>query len=122
MLFEYLKAITNTKNGSKLILDEYVPFLITRWLSFGVPETASALNETVNSLGNMPKENHFKLLLTLFPKYTRFVKFNYIKRKRVTDNEESKKNTATIAKNLELSTREIEMYQKTVEFLDNSSK
>ena len=123
MLFEYLKAITNTKKSNNITLDEYIPFLITRWLSFGVPRAAIALNETVNSLGNISKDMHFKLLIALFPKFNRYIKFNYIKRKSVLKNdEESKKRTTLIAQNLELSTREIENYYKMVDYLKNISK
>jgi hypothetical protein len=123
MLFDYLKAITSTKTTPTPPLEEYIPFLITRWLSFGVPAATPALNETVNSLGNMSKETHFKLLKVLFPKFNRYIKFNYIKRGKTTDGDsDEKKNTLTIAKNLELSTREINLYQKTVEFLNSTSK
>lgn len=121
MLFEYLRSITVTKEES-LPLDEYIPYLITRWLTFGVAECSVALNETVNSLGNLDKERHYKLLLALYPKCKKQPRFNYIKKKKQkTDSEEEKQNTL-IAQALEISTREVMLNKSLVEFFNNNSK
>jgi len=121
VLFVYLKSIVCTKVSNQP-LDEYVPFLITRWLSFGLPESTTALNETVNSLGNIPKNIHYKLLISLFPKLPHFIKFNYIKRKQTNTEKEDEQRIKLIANNLELSTREIKQLQKNVEFFNTMSK
>ncbi len=114
MLFDYLKAITCTKKED-VPLDDYVPYLITRWLSFGVTESVTALNNTVNSLGNMDKATHFKLLIKLFPKLPFQPKFTYIKKpkKKAEDNER----VAMLAKNFEISQREIQLYLNQVDTL-----
>jgi len=113
MLFEYLKSITVTKND-KLSLEEYIPFLISRWLSFGVATSTQAINETVNSLGNIEKEYHFKLLLSLFPKFKYQPKFNYIKKVKQSATQENEKNKL-LAQSMELSVREINELLKQVE-------
>lgn len=113
MLFEYLKSITVTKND-KLSLEEYIPFLISRWLSFGVATSSQAINETVNSLGNLEKNYHFKLLLTLFPKHKYQPKFNYIKKVKTNTTPDGEKNKL-LAHSMELSVREVNELLKQVE-------
>ena len=118
MLFEYLKAITCTKKDN-LPLEEYVPYLINRWLTFGITGSTTALNETVNCLGNLDKSLHFKLLLSLFPKHNRFPKFQYnkqIKKENITDDTDIK----LLSQSLELSTKEINELIKTVELFNKT--
>jgi len=121
VLFDYLRSITVTKEKD-LPLDEYIPFLITRWLSFGASGITPALNETVNSLGNLDKDKHYKLLLTLYPAQKKQPRFNYIKKKKQTTDSDEEKQIAMIARSLELSTREILENKQLVEFFKNSSK
>jgi hypothetical protein len=116
MLFDYLKAITVTKN-CELPLEEYTPFLITRWLTFGAYEFTPALNETVNVLGNLEKDKHFKLLLTLYPATKRHIKFNYIKKKKKETTKEEEQQNKLLADSLQISLREINERKELVEFL-----
>ena len=118
MLFEYLKAITSTKKDN-LSLEEYVPYLINRWLTFGITSSTTALNETVNCLGNLDKPFHFKLLLSLFPKHNRLPKFQYIKKPKK-ENETNDTNIKLLSQSLELSTKEIKELIKTVEFFSKT--
>jgi hypothetical protein len=54
MLFEYIKDLTVNKKGN-LPLEDYIPFLINRWLSFVSPSSCLGINESVNMLGNIDK-------------------------------------------------------------------
>ena len=117
MLFEYLKSLTVTKNNN-LSLEEYIPFLINRWLTFGISSTSTAINETVNMLPSIDKEQHYKLLLCLLPKFKRLPNFKYIK--KVKKDKLENDNIKMIAQASELSVREItqltnlvELYRKT---------
>jgi hypothetical protein len=104
MLFEFVKDITCYKKGN-LPLDSYIPFLINRWLSFITSSTCSAINESVNCLGNIDKELHYKLLLKLYPKSkVPFIK--YIKKVKEEKTEEDDK-VSLLASNMEMSEREI---------------
>jgi hypothetical protein len=105
MLFDYLKDILQFKKGT-LPLGDYVPFLINRWLSFGIPKAAIALNETVNVLGNIDKEQHYKLMLVTFPKLNYTPRMNYVKKVKQEKTEEDDK-IKILANNFELSKREI---------------
>jgi hypothetical protein len=105
MLFDYLKDIFVSKKGN-LPLQDYIPFLITRWISFGVPKATIALNETINSIGNIEKEQHYKLLLTCLPKFDYQPRINYIKKVKQEKTEEDNK-INLLCKGLELSKREI---------------
>lgn len=103
MLFEYVKDITTFKKGN-LPLDDYIPFLINRWLSFVSSSVCGAVNESVNSLGNISKEHHYKLLLKLYPKSkVPFIK--YIKKVKEEKTKEDDK-VAVLASNMEVSQRE----------------
>jgi hypothetical protein len=104
-IFDYIKDITTYKKGN-LSLEGYIPFLINRWLSFITPQICSAINESVNSLGNINKEYHYKLLIKLYPKSkVPFIK--YIKKVKEEQTEE-KNNINLLASNMEMSKREIQ--------------
>jgi len=107
MLFEYLKAILVNKNDL-LQLDAYFPFLITRWLSFSSLGATKVLNCTVNQLGGLDKETHYKLLLMLFPKQKYFNKINYVKKVKKEENKEIE-DLEKLAKYMEVSTREVRL-------------
>jgi hypothetical protein len=104
MLFEFVKDITTYKNGN-LPLESYNVFLINRWLSFVNPQICSAINESTNALGNIDKEQHYKLLLKLYPKSkVPFIK--YIKKVKEEKTKEDDK-TSLLASNMEMSEREV---------------
>ncbi len=105
-IFDYIKDITTFKKGT-LILDDYIPFLINRWLSFISPQTCKGINESVNVLGNIDKNFHYKLLLTLYPK-TKIPYINYIKKVKDKKNKDEDQIPA-LAKNIEVSQREIKL-------------
>jgi hypothetical protein len=105
-IFDYIKDITTYKRGD-LPLEEYVPFLINRWLSFINPSACTGVNASVNSLGNVDKTVHYKLLLKLFPKSkVPFIK--YIKKVKKEVTEEDNK-VQQLASNMEMSRREVEL-------------
>jgi hypothetical protein len=106
MLFEYVKDLTCYKKGN-LPLEGYIPYLINRWLSFINPQTCSAINESVNSLGNIDKDQHYKLLLKLYPKSkVPFIK--YIKKIKEEKTKEDDK-IILLASNMEMSKREVKL-------------
>jgi hypothetical protein len=104
-IFDYLGDILVKKKGN-LPLEEYVPFLINRWLAFSSNEAANAINQTVNSLGNIDKNIHYKLLISAFPKLNRMPMINYIKKIKP-EKEEKDNKVELLASNMELSQREI---------------
>ena len=105
-IFDYLKDIIVTKKGD-MPLEEYPSFLINRWMSFVSPSSCRAINESVNSLGNLDKNTHYKLLISCFPKQKYMSKINYIKKIK-TEKEDSDSSIPVLAKTLELSQKEIE--------------
>jgi hypothetical protein len=105
-IFDYIKDITTYKKGN-LPLEGYIPYLINRWLSFVNPQICSAINESVNSLGNIDKDQHYKLLLKLYPKSkVPFIK--YIKKIKEEKTKEDDK-TSLLASNMEMSEREVKV-------------
>jgi hypothetical protein len=106
-IFDYIGDIFCKKKGN-LPLDEYIPFLINRWLSFSSDAASIAINETVNLL-NIDKEYHYKLLVTLFPKCKYTPRINYIKKVKSEETEDNKK-INMLATNMELSQREVKQY------------
>jgi hypothetical protein len=102
-IFDYIKDITTYKKGN-LPLEGYIPYLINRWLAFVSPQICGAINESVNALGNIDKEQHYKLLLKLYPKSkVPFIK--YIKKIKEEKTEEDSK-VFLLASNIEMSVRE----------------
>ena len=103
-IFDYIKDITTYKKGN-LPLEGYIPFLINRWLAFISPQICGAINESTNTLGNIDKEQHYKLLLRLYPKSkVPFIK--YIKKVKEEKTKEDDKVTL-LASNMEMSEREV---------------
>jgi hypothetical protein len=103
-IFDYIKDITTYKKGN-LSLEGYIPYLINRWLAFISPQICGAINESVNALGNIDKEQHYKLLVRLYPKSkVPFIK--YVKKVKEEKTEESDKLTL-LASNMEMSEREV---------------
>ena len=103
-IFDYIKDITTYKKGN-LPLDGYIPFLINRWLGFISPQICGAINESVNSLGNIDKELHYKLLLKLYPK-SKVPFIQYVKKVKEEKTEEDDK-VSLLASNMEMSEREV---------------
>lgn len=87
-------------------MDEYVPFLVNRWLSFIHPTVCEMINLNINSkilLEN--KEMHYKTLIAVFPKMKYCPKLSYIKKVKEKEQDEDIK-VAILAQNLEISKRE----------------
>ena len=114
MLFEYIKDITTYKKGN-LPLDDYIPFLINRWLSFISPSTCGAVNESVNALGNIDKQQHYKLLLKLYPK-SKVPFISYVKKVKEEKTKEDDK-VDMLACNMEMSKRETKLLLELTEQL-----
>jgi aspartyl aminopeptidase len=104
MLFEYLKDIFIRKKGT-LPLDDYIPFLINRWISF-VGNSAISINESVNKLSNLDKQQHYKLLISCIPKQKQQPFIKYIKRVKEEKTKEDDK-VSLLASNMEMSEREV---------------
>jgi hypothetical protein len=104
-IFDYLKDIVVSKKGN-LPLEQYVPYLVTRWLSFMNPTVAESLNiiNTKTLLEN--KELHYKTMISLFPKMKYMPRINYVKKVKEEETEESKL-VSLLAQNLELSKRDV---------------
>ena len=103
--FDYLKDIFVTKKGN-LPLDNYIPFMINRWLSFVNPAVAETINQFNNQTLLENKEMHYKMMLTLFPKMSYAPRINYIKKAQEEIQEEDKK-IKLLADKYELSKKEI---------------
>jgi hypothetical protein len=81
--------------------------MANRWISFISPSSCLAINESVNSLGNLDKNIHYKLILSAFPKQKYMPRIPYIK--KVKENEKDKDTKIPIlAKTMERSQKEIQ--------------
>ncbi len=104
-IFDYLKDIIVTKRGD-LPMDQYVPFLINRWLSFINPTVGEMVNLNLNNKTLLEnKELHYKTAIAVFPKMKYCPKISYIK--KVKEKEQDIDTRINIlAQNLEISIRE----------------
>ncbi len=91
----------------------FVPFLFNRWLSFYNPRMCVFANETLNKFGNIfdDKQETYKLYYHLIPRL-KWKKISNIKKKK---NDEEDIDLKAIAKNRNMSIREIKMYIKNYE-------
>ena len=105
-IFDYFKTIIVTKKEEEQ-LDQYVPFLITRWLSFINPTICMCLNVANRQVFLESKELHYKLLISLFPKMKYTPRINYVKKVKQEKHEENKQ-VRVLAEQFELSTKEIQ--------------
>ena len=78
-IFDYLKDIFVTKRGD-LPLDQYVPFLANRWLSFINPAIADTINQFNTQVFLENKSMHYKTMISLFPKMEYMPRMDYIKK------------------------------------------
>lgn len=111
MLFDYLSNILYDKQKELLEEDnEFVPFLIQRWLSMHSGEVAYILNETTNrywgAMGD--KQDWYNMFITQLPK-VKFKKLQYIKKPKETNNKDED-TIKRLAENMELSQREVRLY------------
>jgi len=102
--FDYIKDILVDKKGN-LPLDNYVPFLINRFLSFINPEVSEFINQANTKVLLEDKLQHYKLLLLLFPKLNRVPFIKYVKKVKEKETEEDNR-VKVLAQNMEISEKE----------------
>jgi len=87
----------------------FVPFLFNRWLSFYSKELPGFVNETFNKFGNIfdDKQETYKLYYYLIPRL-KWQRISYIKKKKKEEDEVEGLNA--IAKNKNISKRELQQY------------
>tara|TARA_Y100000310_G_C20453318_1_gene701837 strand:- start:296 stop:700 length:405 start_codon:yes stop_codon:yes gene_type:complete len=118
-IFDYINDILFLKkeNLSDNIDDDAAcnPYLINRWVSMHSPECATVINSTVNWLYPIfdTKHEQYKFLVKILPKYRRS-RIYYIKKQKAPKNIVVQPETVELlARNLELSEREVSLYINT---------
>ena len=105
-VFDYIKDIVVTKRGD-LPLDEYVPFLVNRFLSFINPQVCEAINQLNTKTLLEDKSLDYKLMLSLFPKMSSVPFIKYVKKVQEEEQDEAQElKIKILAGNLEISKRE----------------
>jgi hypothetical protein len=92
----------------------FVPFLLNRWLSFYNKDMSVFVNETLNKFSGIfdDKQKSYKMYYYFIPKL-KWKKIKYIKKNKKEAEEEE--NLAAIAKNKNISKRELKEYIKNYE-------
>ncbi len=104
-IFDYLKDIIVTKRGN-LPIEQYVPFLVNRWLSFINPTVCELVNGVFNNKILLEdKELHYKTLVAYFPKAKHTPRISYIKKIKEKEQDDDIR-VKVLAQNLEISERE----------------
>jgi hypothetical protein len=110
--FDVLNSILFSKKNTfeNLDTENFNLYMMNRWISMYSPELASMVNFTTNRFGQVldTQESQYSLLLNIFPK-TKYKKLNYLKKKKE-PKKQTTDNISVLAKNKELSQREIQMY------------
>lgn len=104
-IFDYIKDIAVTKKGN-LPLQDYVPFLVNRWLAFINPTVAEFINFNFNTKTLLEnKEMHYQAMIAFFPRAKSCPRISYIKKVKEKEQQLDKRVIA-LAQNLEISIRE----------------
>ena len=110
-----LNDIIVTKKGNLLDNvedeDQFIPFIVCRWLSMYSPEYAQIINETTNKHYNVfdTKKEWYDYLIRVLPKGTPG-RIHYIKKEKRKDINNFDEIVKYLAKRFEISRREVEQY------------
>lgn len=113
-IFDCLNDILFTKRGKLLqnVDDEPIfnQYMINRWTSMYSPQMAQLVNNTVNWLYSVfeTKQQYYQFVSKVFPRVQR-KRIHYVKKAKPQDKPELE-NVELLAKRMQLSTREIQMY------------
>ena len=114
-IFDYINNILFHKKELDIETDgesQFSGYLANRWISMYSPGLAVIVNNSTNWLYPVfeTKQQYYKFLLTIIPKVQqRYIK--YIKKvKTESIEEDNEEDIAILAKNLEMSKREVKLY------------
>jgi hypothetical protein len=114
-LFTHINNIIHfKKRGDVDLVDSdpsYNNYMMNRWISMYSPQMATIINYTTNIYYSIinSKSDHLKLMLNVIPK-SKIYRINYIKKKKVTKDNDINDIIKYLAEQLELSEREIKYY------------
>lgn len=117
-IFSYIDSILFNKNKLPSINEtetQFNLFMANRWISMHNPDCANIVNETTNIYASTltSKQEQYDFLFNIFPQYKKRGKINYLKKTKC-DKENPKTDNSLIARNSQLSTREIDQYMELV--------
>jgi hypothetical protein len=120
-IFDYINSVLFSKKKLNTINEEESQFslyMLNRWCSMYSTDIASIINESTNLYGKSfsTRQEQYEYALSIFPK-VKSKKINYIKKKKEEKLEENT-DIPIIAKNMEISQREVLEY---IDFLENNS-
>ncbi len=114
-IFQILNDIIVTKKGNLLDNvedeDQFIPFIVCRWLSMYSPEYAQIINETTNKHYNIfdTKKEWYEYLIRVLPKGSPG-RIHYIKKEKRKELNNFDEIVKFLAKRFEISRREVEQY------------
>lgn len=117
-IFQILNDIIVTKKGNLLDNvedeDQFIPFIVCRWLSMYSPEYAQIINETTNKHYNIfdTKKEWYEYLIKVLPKGSPG-RIHYIKKEKRKELNNFDEIVKFLAKRFEISRREVEQYLDT---------
>ena len=117
MFFNILNNVLyNKKVEPKILYDgieEFSPFMLNRWCSMYSGDMCNLINVTTNKLHNIfeDKITQYKLFMHIIPRQSR-KRINYLKKTKPADKDDDAEQEMidTVARELELSRKEISMY------------
>jgi hypothetical protein len=117
-IFDVIDFVLKKTNVDVSLFDFKTNYVLNRWLSMSDQNIAKIVNATTNRwLLKNNSINILKFYRSFLPKINKRIK--YIKKTSKLKNSDQK-DFVTLARNFELSTREIEMYENTIDFLNQT--
>lgn len=112
-VFDFIANIIFNKSFKPINLDEeneFIPFMVNRWLSMYSPKIAQISNKINKYLGLFDsKQELYKLFVGVFPSMP-VKKINYFKKNKDINKDNDDESIVFLAKSKELSIREIKEY------------
>lgn len=117
-LFKVLNWILKSEN-EKPEIPPYIGYLCNRWLSMASKPIAQIVNATFNRWNTNDTNYYTSSLRCLLPKYKKHI--NYIKKPIQNDSDSEGDTIENFSQVMELSVREIELYNETLAELEIKS-
>ena len=112
-IFNYIDSVLFTKQKLNKLNEEETQFnlyMLNRWCSMYSPDMAQIINETTNKQKELftLKQDQYNYIFNILPRVKKN-RINYIKKIK-SEEEKQDENIPIIAKNLEISEREVKEY------------
>jgi hypothetical protein len=115
-LFDVIDWVLKKKNKEVFSEESTSTFMLNRWLSMSSNDASKVVNTTINRWDGIDFSNVLKFYRIFLPKNNQ--KIQYIKKENTLKKDDSNEDLEKLCKNMEISKREIEIYDQMIKNLN----